>query len=223
MEKHLKRLYTHIFYIFVVCCCLVTKSCLTLQSHGLQHTRLPWPPLYIYIYIYTRPGGSEVKNLPAVEEIEVRFQGWEDPLEEGTAAHSSILTWSIPWTEEPGRLQSIRLQRQTWLKRLSTAHTHTHTHTHAHTHTHIYIYDPLCCTPETNIALWINSTSIKKEHLFNEIMECLNFGTSCINKCRCVHTHTHTILLQLCLTQTEHSLFEIISWWEWAQLASVSI
>ena len=41
----------------------------------------------------------------------VRFLGWEDPLEEGMATYSSILAWRIPWTEEPGGLQSIRLQR----------------------------------------------------------------------------------------------------------------
>ena len=55
-----------------------------------------------------------VKNLPAVQELqEMRVQslGQEDPLEEGTATHSSILVWRIPWTEEPGRLQSIGLQR----------------------------------------------------------------------------------------------------------------
>ena len=37
--------------------------------------------------------------------------GWEDPLEEGMATHSSIIAWKIPWTEEPGGLQSIELQR----------------------------------------------------------------------------------------------------------------
>ena len=39
-----------------------------------------------------------VKNLPAMQEISVRFLGWEDPLEKGKAAHSSILAWRIPWT-----------------------------------------------------------------------------------------------------------------------------
>ena len=48
-----------------------------------------------------------VKNLPAMQETLVRFLGWEDPLEKGTATHSSILAWRIPWTEEPGRLQSM--------------------------------------------------------------------------------------------------------------------
>ena len=52
-----------------------------------------------------------VKRLPTVRETWVRFLGWEDPLEKEMAAHSSILAWKIPWTEEPGRLQSMGLQR----------------------------------------------------------------------------------------------------------------
>ena len=52
-----------------------------------------------------------VKNLPAMRETWVRFLGWKDPLEEGTATHSSILAWRIPWTEEPGGLQSMGSQR----------------------------------------------------------------------------------------------------------------
>ena len=48
-----------------------------------------------------------VKNLPAVRETWVRSLGWEDPLEEGMATHFSILAWRIPWTEEPGGLQSM--------------------------------------------------------------------------------------------------------------------
>ena len=51
------------------------------------------------------------KNLPAMLETQVQSLGREDPLEEGMATHSSILAWRIPWTEEPGRLQSIGLQR----------------------------------------------------------------------------------------------------------------
>ena len=45
-----------------------------------------------------------VKNLPAMQETWVQSLGWEDFLEKGTASHSSILAWRIPWTEEPGRL-----------------------------------------------------------------------------------------------------------------------
>ena len=52
-----------------------------------------------------------VKNLPAVQEIWVWSLFWEDPLKKGMATHSSILAWRIPWTEEPGGLKSIGLQR----------------------------------------------------------------------------------------------------------------
>ena len=52
-----------------------------------------------------------VKNLSAMQETQVHFLGWEDPLEKGMAIHSSILAWIIPWTEEPGRLQSMGSQR----------------------------------------------------------------------------------------------------------------
>ena len=51
------------------------------------------------------------KNLPAVQEIPVQSLGQEGPLEKGTATHSSILAWRIPWTEEPGRLQATGSQR----------------------------------------------------------------------------------------------------------------
>ena len=52
-----------------------------------------------------------VKNLPVMQKTRGRSLGWEDPLEEGMATHSSILAWKIPRTEEPGRLQSMGLQR----------------------------------------------------------------------------------------------------------------
>ena len=52
-----------------------------------------------------------VKKLPAMQEAQVRSLGLEDPLEKEMATHSSILAWRIPWTEEPGRLQSMGLQR----------------------------------------------------------------------------------------------------------------
>ena len=52
-----------------------------------------------------------VKNLPVMQETRIRSLGGEDPLEKEMAAHSSILAWKIPWTEEPGRLQSMGSQR----------------------------------------------------------------------------------------------------------------
>ena len=53
------------------------------------------------------PDGSVVKNLLAVQETKVRSLGREDPLEKEMATHSSILAWRIPWTEDPGGLQSM--------------------------------------------------------------------------------------------------------------------
>ena len=52
-----------------------------------------------------------VKNLPAMQETWVQSLDEEDPLEKGMSTHSSILAWRIPWTEEPGGLQSMGLQR----------------------------------------------------------------------------------------------------------------
>ena len=52
-----------------------------------------------------------VKNLPTLREAWVRSLGWEDPLEKRMATHSRILAWRIPWTEEPGGLQSMGSQR----------------------------------------------------------------------------------------------------------------
>ena len=90
-----------------------------------------------------------IKNLPAMWETQER-QVWslsqKDTLEEGMAIHSSILAWRIPWTEEPGRLQSRGLQRigHHW----STTHTHmcvhTHAHTHTPTHTHTHTHTSAC-------------------------------------------------------------------------------
>ena len=60
------------------------------------------------------PSGSVVKNPPAMlgtQETWVRSLGWEDPLEEGMATHSSALAWRIPWTEEPGGLRPVESQR----------------------------------------------------------------------------------------------------------------
>ena len=52
-----------------------------------------------------------VKNLPAMQDTQVRSLGWEDALEKGMATHSTILAWRILWTEEPGGLQSMGSQR----------------------------------------------------------------------------------------------------------------
>ena len=78
------------------------------------------------IFIFGFPSSSVVKKLPAMQEtqeMQVWSLGWEDPLEEGMATHSSILAWRITWTEEPRGLQSMGSQSQTGLK-WPTMHAH---------------------------------------------------------------------------------------------------
>ena len=64
---------------------------------------LIFSPLFLYLGF---PVGQSVKDLPAMQETAVRSPGQEDPLENEMATHSSVLAWRIPWTEEPGGLQS---------------------------------------------------------------------------------------------------------------------
>ena len=69
--------------------------------------------MYVKRYIATKYFlvARTVKNLPAIRETWVQSLGWEDPLEKEMATRSSILAWRIPWTEEPGGLQSMGSQR----------------------------------------------------------------------------------------------------------------
>ena len=82
--------------------------------------------MWLNILLSPFPSGSAVKNLPAMQELQETWLwslGQEDPLEEEMATHSSILAWRIPWTEEPGELQSTGSQRvvHNWS---NLAHTH---------------------------------------------------------------------------------------------------
>ena len=61
--------------------------------------------------LWSCSGDSDIKNLPAMQETRVRPLDQEDPLKKGMATHFSILAWRIPWTEEPGGLESMGLQR----------------------------------------------------------------------------------------------------------------
>ena len=67
----------------------------------------------IFTIKHPRPSllAQMVKNLPTMQETEVRSLGWKDPLEKEMATHSSILAWRIPWTEEPSGLKSMGPQR----------------------------------------------------------------------------------------------------------------
>ena len=67
--------------------------------------RRKWQPSPLFF-----PGGSDGKESTCNAEIQVQSLDQEDPLEKGMATHSSILAWDIPWTEKPGRLQSMGLK-----------------------------------------------------------------------------------------------------------------
>ena len=82
-----------------------------LRSMGSHRVGHDWSDLVVVVvYVWGFPRSSIGKNLPAIQETQVRFLGWEDPLEKEMATHTSTLAWRIPWTEEPGRLLSLGLQ-----------------------------------------------------------------------------------------------------------------
>ena len=69
-----------------------------------------WGSVCVSVYVCVC-GGQTEKHLPAIWETQVRSLGREDPLEKEMATHSSTLGWKIPWTEAPGKLQSMGSQR----------------------------------------------------------------------------------------------------------------
>ena len=87
------------------------------HTHTHTHTHPPLPPQPMKELVRTDAevrgfhGGSVVKNPPAKQKTSVRSPGWEGPVKEESATSSSKLAWRIPWTEEPGGLQSIESQR----------------------------------------------------------------------------------------------------------------
>ena len=119
-------LFTHLFiYALVTEHLLCSMNCfifLTSPSHHFY-----WEIADIHHCISWRASlvAQMVRNLPAMWETWVQSLGWEDPLEEHMATYSSILAWRIPWTKEPGGLQSMALQRVTVESQLSI-HNHTH-------------------------------------------------------------------------------------------------
>ena len=102
----------------------VLMKCKT-QNYTLIDKRVTsYKPKLVGLKSWASLVAQMVKNLPAMQETWVWSLDWEDPMEEGLATHSSILAWRIPWTEEPGGLQSVGWQRarHNWV-------TNTHTHT----------------------------------------------------------------------------------------------
>ena len=71
--------------------------------------------LCLFSHFWAYLAAQMVKNLPAMQEIQAQYLGQGDLPEKGMATHFSILAWRIPWTEEPGGLQSVGLQSRTWL------------------------------------------------------------------------------------------------------------
>ena len=78
---------------------------LSTPQHVLKQIRVYFPPIWVSLVAQT------VKRLPAMRETRVQSVSQKDPLEQEMATLSSILSWKIPWTEEPGRLQSMGSQR----------------------------------------------------------------------------------------------------------------
>ena len=114
-----------------------------------------------------------VKNLPAMQETQVRSLGQEDPLEKGMTTHSSILVWRIPWTKDPGGLQSVRSQRvrHDWVTNIFTL-------SYNYIHIHIYIYYNFVSQEETHV---LNSHH-KLKYLSHIISE---------RRKICIHTHSY--------------------------------
>ena len=110
------------------------------HTHILAYTFRQYKLLYNVNWFLVLWLSSKIIHLPMQEEQELPIWslGQKDPLEKEMATHSSILAWSIPWTEEPDRLQSMGLKRvgHDWVAGHTHTHTHTHTHIHTHTHTH---------------------------------------------------------------------------------------
>ena len=89
-----------IFYfpLTLICICILVYECVYI--------------IYIYMCVNMGfPHSSAVKSPPAVQELWVQSMGQEDPLEKEMATHSSFLAWEIPWTEETGRLRSMRVSK----------------------------------------------------------------------------------------------------------------
>ena len=80
-----------------------------LRSYYLRFIGFSWASQVALVVKYSLANTGDVRDM-------VRSLGWEDPLEKGMATHSSILAWRIPWTEEPGRIQSIGSKSWTQLK-----------------------------------------------------------------------------------------------------------
>ena len=90
---------TSLIYFFLV---IITWLQVALPTDPVRHDLATKQQQYNLKWCF--PGGLAVKNLPAMQEMQVLSLGQEDSLEESMATHSNILAWRIPWTEKPGGL-----------------------------------------------------------------------------------------------------------------------
>ena len=131
--------------------------------------------LYIYSTIWASLVTQLVENPPALQETWIRSLGWEDPLEEGLATHSSLLAWRTPWTEEPGGLRPMGSQEWDTTERLRTAQ--------------LYVCR-YCSVVRSRLALlWSHEAhwpplSMSSPHK--------NTGVGCHFFLHALYTHTHT-------------------------------
>ena len=95
-------IWTYLFLAVLVCKWLCECMCTCVYTH--THTHMIGGRVRALV-------AQGLKHLPPMQKTRVRSLGWEDPLEKEIVTHSSILAWRIPWTEEPGRLQSTGSQR----------------------------------------------------------------------------------------------------------------
>ena len=89
-------------------------------QHLLDHQKSKRVPKKHQLLLWTSLVAQTVKRLPIMQETQIQSLGQENLLEKEMATHSSILAWRIPWTEEPGRLQSMGLQRRTRLSNFTS-------------------------------------------------------------------------------------------------------
>ena len=141
------------------------------KLHWLSRTNLQIADLGTSIPGWASLVAHPVKNSPAVQETQemwVQSLGQEDPLEEEMATHSSILAWKIPWTEEPGGIQSNGSQRVGcnwvlgWLKKKNSLHNHPGKFLIPN----IYIYSPIGCVWITLINIPASVPSHISQNIF---------------------------------------------------------
>ena len=109
LQSHFSQLFawaiwTYLFLAVLVCKWLCECMCTCVYTHTHPHTHMIEGRVRALV-------AQRLKHLPPMQEARVWSLGWEDPLEKEIVTHSSILAWRIPWTEEPGRLQSTGSQR----------------------------------------------------------------------------------------------------------------